>query len=56
MAGDGLKRLFDKIKGKIDALHASRRNSEDKLNEKKSRYNDKKARFLEFIQLLHTLH
>lgn len=49
MAGDGLKRLFDKIKGKIDALHASRRNSEDKLNEKKSRYNDKKARFLEFI-------
>lgn len=49
MAGDGLKKLFDKIKGKIEALRASRRNSEDKLNKRKSRYNDKKSRFLEFI-------
>lgn len=45
----GISKLFTKIKSKINALFAARRNSETKLNDKKKQINDFKVKFLEFI-------
>jgi hypothetical protein len=47
--GDGISKLFDKIKERINALFASRRNADEKLDKKKKQYNDFKTKFLEFL-------
>ena len=49
MSADGTKNIFEKIESKVNALHASNRNSWNKLNNKPSSTNDKKSNFLSFI-------
>lgn len=45
----GVKKLFTKIKTKINSLLAARRNSEKKLDDKKKDFNDKKSKILKFL-------
>lgn len=49
MADNSTAKFFTKIKAKINALEAGKRNLKTNLNNKVKNYGDKKAKFLEFI-------